>query len=110
MSDLLEDVLVDQLGWSDADIESLVSLTDGLYMLELLVEHIVHLNGVSLELVDLEDRAGEANCMLESCRCQLFVLHHERIDVVEVTVNEACDHLVLVVVDPITVKVFVTSD
>ena len=48
--------------------------------------------------------------MLESCRCQLFVLHHERIDVVEVTVNEACDHLVLVVVDPITVKVFVTSD
>lgn len=62
----LENCLVDEVGWSDFSLKSGVSVTNCVNMIKLLVEHLMHLDRVVFEFVDLQDSLCETNCMLEA--------------------------------------------
>ena len=79
-------------------------------MLELLVKDLVHFDWVGFELVDLEDSVRQGDGVLEPGRGQLFVLLHQRSDIVEVTVEEARHDVVFVLIDFVSVKVFILLD
>jgi len=79
-------------------------------VLELLVKDLVHFDWVGFELVDLEDSVRQGDGVLEPGRGQLFVLLHQRSDIVEVTVEEARHDVVFVLVYFVAVKVFILLD
>ena len=76
-------------------------------MIELLVEDLVHLVGTGLELVHLQDGVRQADRMLEARACQLFILLHQRVNLVEVAVQEARHNTVFVLIDLVCVEALI---
>ena len=75
-SDSLENCLVDEGARADARLKSGISITDSIDMIKLFVENVMHLVGVALKLVYLENGVSELDGVLEARARQLFILDH----------------------------------
>ena len=75
-SDPFENCLVDEGARADARLKSGISITDSIDMIKLFVENVMHLVGVTLELVYLENGVSELDGVLEARARQLFILDH----------------------------------
>lgn len=64
--DLLVDSLVDHCRRTYPSLVRRVGITDLVNVLELLVEHVVHPEGVNFELVNLEDSVSKGDSVLKA--------------------------------------------
>jgi hypothetical protein len=105
--DALIDSLVNQGRGPDLSLKSGVCITNRVNVIKLLVKNLMHLDGVVFKFVNLQHCVSKTDCMLETRRCQFFVLQHQGVDFVEVAVQEARHNIVLILIDFVAVKVFV---